>query len=118
MTQPSPMVPNEPQAWMTVDDVFHISGRGTVVTGRLEGNYPLSVGDTLICDGQRWSVKGIEKFRELLKTAQPGENIGVLLGGGRSGSGYVLRGRRVIFMPGSAHIGGGGGISRLWRRRG
>lgn len=103
---------------MTVEDVFHIQGRGTVLTGRLEGNF-LSVGDTLICDGQQWPVKGLEKFRELLETAQPGDNIGVLIGRGPRGD--LLRGRRVVFVPGlraAQRPAGPGRHKRLWRRRG
>jgi elongation factor Tu len=86
--------------WMTVGDVFHIKGRGTVVTGRLEGNGQLNLGDTVVCDGLRWRVGGIEQFRAVLTAAEPGSDIGVLLRGGPAGD--VLRGRTVQFVPDAA----------------
>jgi translation elongation factor EF-Tu-like GTPase len=94
MTTP-PLGQDWPQLWMTISDVFHIRGRGTVVTGRLEGNGYLSVGDRLICDGQRWQIDGIEQFRAVLSTAEPGSDIGVMLGNGPSAD--ALRGRTVQF---------------------
>lgn len=83
------------QLWMTVSDVFHIRGRGTVVTGMLEGNGLLSPGDTAVCDGMRWSVSAIEQFRAVLTAAEPGSQIGVLLGKGPAGD--VLLGRTLQF---------------------
>ena len=65
--------------WMVVSDVFHIKGRGTVITGQLEGDGLLSVGDSAVCEGMRWKVSKIEMFRAELITAEPGQNIGVLL---------------------------------------
>ena len=97
--------------WMTVTDVFYIPRRGTVVTGRLQGNVPLNVGDTLVCDDGRWTVSGIEQFRLTLTTATPGSNIGVLLKNGPGSD--VLRDRTVTFEPG---IPAGGQKKRLWRR--
>jgi elongation factor Tu len=93
---------NEPQLWMDVQDIFQIRGRGTVVTGQLRGNgsRALCVGDTLVCDGQRWQVHGVEALRRMLDTAMPGLNIGVLLHGGPDAS--VLRGRTVQFEAGAA----------------
>jgi elongation factor Tu len=78
MTMP-PGGPGGADLWMTINDVFHIPGRGTVVTGQLEGSVPLNVGDTLVCQGVRWQVSGIEMFRAVLTTAEPGSNIGILL---------------------------------------
>jgi translation elongation factor EF-Tu-like GTPase len=91
-----------PDLWMTISDVFHIRGRGTVVTGQLEGHVPLNVGDTLVCDGASWEVGGIEKFRSVLTTAEPGSNIGVLLKNGPPGD--VLRGRTVTFQRGTSRV--------------
>lgn len=68
-----------PGMWMGVSDVFHIKGRGTVITGQLEGNGLLKVGDLAACDGMRWQVRGIEMFGAKLTTAEPGANVGVLL---------------------------------------
>jgi elongation factor Tu len=99
MTIP-PIDQDWPQLWMTVGDVFHIRGRGTVVTGRLEGSGRLNLGDSLVCDGMHWQVSGIEQFRAALTVAEPGTDIGILLGGGPAGD--VLRGRTVQFEPGSA----------------
>jgi translation elongation factor EF-Tu-like GTPase len=50
----SPGGPGGPGLWMTISDVFHIPGRGTVVTGQLEGYVPLNVGDSLVYDGASW----------------------------------------------------------------
>jgi translation elongation factor EF-Tu-like GTPase len=115
-----PMDSIGPQLWMSIENVFHIKGRGTVVTGRLEGYGLLSVGDTLVCEGQHWPITAIEKFRAVLKTAEPGSNIGVLLRNGPPGS--VLAGQTVQFLP-SAAAGSDdkfatGGKKGLWRRRG
>ena len=99
MTMP-PTGQDRPQLWMTVSDVFQIRGRGTVLTGRLEGNGQLRAGDTVLCDGQRWQVIGIEQFRVQLVTAEPGSNIGILLGKGPPG--YALRGRTIQFESATA----------------
>ena len=88
----------EPPLWMAVDDVFHIRGRGTVVTGQLRGDGQLSVGDTLLSDdGRRWKVNGIEQLRTALMTAEPGSNIGVFLDAGPALQ--MLRETRVWFEP-------------------
>jgi translation elongation factor EF-Tu-like GTPase len=86
-----------PQLWMTIQDVFQIKGRGTVVTGHLQGNGLLSVGDTMVCNGESWQVSGIEQFRAVLTTAAPGANIGVLLRHGPAD--HRLRGWTVHFEP-------------------
>lgn len=105
MTMPpmdmSPMDRIGPQLWMVVDDVFHIKGRGTVVTGQLDGDGQLRVGDAMLCDdGQRWVVNGIEQFRRQQTTVVPGANVGVLLRAAPALS--MLRGSRVWFEPGGA----------------
>jgi translation elongation factor EF-Tu-like GTPase len=70
---------------LTVEDVFTITGRGTVVTGRVESGR-LDVGQRvqLVRDGvpvAASEVSGIEKFRATLTTATAGENVGLLLRG-------------------------------------
>jgi elongation factor Tu len=105
--------PGGPGLWMTVSDVFHIPGRGTVVTGQLEGNVPLNVGDSLVCDGTSWQVSGIEQFRSRLTTAEPGSDVGILLRNGPPGD--VLRGRAVTFAQGTSGFGPRPG-KRRWRR--
>lgn len=68
---------------IVVEDVFSISGRGTVITGKIESG-SVSVGDEVIIqrtDGSRQAavVSGIEMFRKLKDTAIAGENVGILL---------------------------------------
>jgi len=69
---------------MPIEDVFTITGRGTVVTGRVERGQ-VRVGDTVeiigIKDTQSSVVTGVEMFRKLLDYAEAGDNIGVLLRG-------------------------------------
>jgi elongation factor Tu len=70
---------------MTIEDVFSIHGRGTVVTGKVESG-TIKVGDTVeITGGTGSSVKskvtGIEMFRKITDTAKAGDNIGCLLQG-------------------------------------
>jgi elongation factor Tu len=63
---------------MTVEDVFSIRKRGTVVTGVVELG-PVRVGQTLqIDDGESVRVDGIEAFRKVLDEAQVGDNVGLL----------------------------------------
>jgi translation elongation factor EF-Tu-like GTPase len=100
MITPPPMGSPEPQLWMHVADIFHIQGRGTVLTGQLQGSGLLNAGDTLMCEGQRWQVSAVEQFRAILQSAEPGANIGVLLKGGPPAG--MLRGRTVEFQPGAA----------------
>ena len=67
---------------MTVEDVFTVSGRGTVVVGKVEEG-TVSVGDEVVicrrsgCQPAR--VDGLERFREVVKSARAGEAVGVLL---------------------------------------
>jgi len=86
---------------MPVEDVFSITGRGTVVTGRVEQG-KLSVGAEVEVVGIRPTrktvVTGVEMFRKLLDEAQAGDNIGLLLRG--IGKEEVERGQ-VVCLPGS-----------------
>jgi elongation factor Tu len=80
----------------TVQDVFTISGRGTVVTGRVETG-SVRVGDTVRVNGsgRTDTVDGIEMFRKRTETASAGDNVGLLLRHLRRediGSGDVLAG--------------------------
>ena len=65
---------------MTVEDVFTITGRGTVVTGRITSG-KININETVINrnSGQRYTVAGIEMFRKTLDYAQAGDNVGLLL---------------------------------------
>jgi elongation factor Tu len=86
---------------MPVEDVFSISGRGTVVTGRVERGI-VKVGDEIEIVGLRPTVKtvctGVEMFRKLLDQGQAGDNVGVLLRGTKREE--VERGQ-VLAKPGS-----------------
>jgi translation elongation factor EF-Tu-like GTPase len=97
MTMP-PGGPDGPPTWMTAVDVFHIDGRGTVVTGRLEGYHELSVGDIAVCEGQRWQVGQLSQLRVIRTTADPGTDVGVLLRDGPPAD--VLKSKVVVFEPG------------------
>ena len=86
---------------MPVEDVFSISGRGTVVTGRIERGV-VNVGDEIeivgIKDTKKTTCTGVEMFRKLLDRGEAGDNVGVLLRGiDREG---VERGQ-VLIKPGS-----------------
>jgi elongation factor Tu len=86
---------------MPVEDVFSISGRGTVVTGRVERGI-VKVGDELeivgIKDTLKTTCTGVEMFRKLLDQGQAGDNVGVLLRGTKREE--VERGQ-VLAKPGS-----------------
>ncbi len=86
---------------MPIEDVFSISGRGTVVTGRVEAGV-VKVGEEVeivgIRDTQKTVVTGVEMFRKLLDSGQAGDNIGALLRG--VGREDVERGQ-VLCKPGS-----------------
>ena len=86
---------------MPVEDVFSISGRGTVVTGRIERGI-VKVGDEIeivgIKDTERTTCTGVEMFRKLLDQGQAGDNVGVLLRGTKREE--VERGQ-VLAKPGS-----------------
>ncbi|MDL0433771.1 elongation factor Tu [Marinobacter sp. TBZ242] len=86
---------------MPIEDVFSISGRGTVVTGRVERGI-IKVGDEVEIVGIKDTVKtvctGVEMFRKLLDEGRAGENVGVLLRGTKRDD--VERGQ-VLAVPGS-----------------
>ena len=86
---------------MPVEDVFSISGRGTVVTGRIERGI-VKVGDEVeivgLRDTTKTTVTGVEMFRKLLDQGQAGDNVGVLLRGTKRDE--VERGQ-VLCKPGS-----------------
>jgi elongation factor Tu len=98
---PQPDRPIDQPFLMPIEDVFSISGRGTVVTGRVERGI-IKVGEEVeilgIRDPQKSTVTGVEMFRKLLDQGQAGDNIGALLRGvDREG---VERGQ-VLAKPGS-----------------
>ena len=98
---PQPERPKDLPFLMPIEDVFSISGRGTVVTGRVERGI-VKVGEEVeivgIRDTQKTTVTGIEMFRKLLDTGEAGDNVGALLRGiDREG---VERGQ-VLCKPGS-----------------
>ncbi|WP_374030978.1 elongation factor Tu [Bdellovibrio bacteriovorus] len=98
---PEPVRAVEKTFLMPVEDVFSISGRGTVVTGRVERGI-VKVGDEIEIVGirptQKTTVTGIEMFRKLLDEGQAGDNCGVLLRGTKKED--VERGQ-VLVKPGS-----------------
>jgi len=81
---PTPKRDTEKDFLMPVEDVFSISGRGTVVTGRVERGI-VKVGEEIdiigIRDSQRTIVTGVEMFRKLLDEGRAGDNVGLLLRG-------------------------------------
>jgi elongation factor Tu len=86
---------------MPIEDVFSISGRGTVVTGRIERGV-VNVGDEIeivgIRDTQKTTCTGVEMFRKLLDRGQAGDNVGILLRGTKRED--VERGQ-VLAKPGA-----------------
>jgi elongation factor Tu len=98
---PMPERPVDGAFLMPIEDVFSISGRGTVVTGRIERGI-VKVGDEIEIVGIRDTAKttctGVEMFRKLLDEGQAGDNVGVLLRGTKREE--VERGQ-VLAKPGS-----------------
>ncbi len=98
---PQPERPIDRPFLMPVEDVFSISGRGTVVTGRIEQGV-VKVGEEIEIVGIKATVKttvtGVEMFRKLLDSGQAGDNIGALLRGTKRED--VERGQ-VLCAPGS-----------------
>jgi len=98
---PQPPRPTDKPFLMPVEDVFSISGRGTVVTGRIETGI-VKVGDEVevigIRDTQKTVVTGVEMFRKLLDQGEAGDNVGALVRGLKRED--VERGQ-VLAKPGS-----------------
>ena len=98
---PEPVRDTDKTFIMPIEDVFSISGRGTVVTGRIEAGV-VHVGDELeivgIKDTQTTTCTGVEMFRKLLDSGEAGDNVGVLLRGTKREE--VERGQ-VLAKPGS-----------------
>jgi len=98
---PQPQRPKDKPFLMPIEDVFSISGRGTVVTGRVERGV-VKVGDEVeivgLKDTTKTVVTGVEMFRKLLDTGEAGDNIGALLRGTKRED--VERGQ-VLAAPGS-----------------
>ncbi len=98
---PQPERPIDKDFLMPIEDVFSISGRGTVVTGRVETGI-VNVGDEVeivgIKDTRKTTVTGVEMFRKLLDRGEAGDNIGALIRGVARDE--VERGQ-VLCKPGS-----------------
>ena len=98
---PQPDRPRDQPFLMPIEDVFSISGRGTVVTGRIERGI-VNVGDAIeiigIKDTLKTTCTGVEMFRKLLDQGEAGDNVGVLLRGTKREE--VERGQ-VLAAPGS-----------------
>jgi elongation factor Tu len=98
---PQPERPKDLAFLMPIEDVFSISGRGTVVTGRVERGV-IKVGEEVeiigIKDTRKTTCTGVEMFRKLLDQGEAGDNVGVLLRG--VGREEVERGQ-VLAKPGS-----------------
>jgi elongation factor Tu len=98
---PQPDRPIDKPFLMPVEDVFSISGRGTVVTGRIEQGQ-VKVGEEIeilgIREPQKTTCTGVEMFRKLLDSGEAGDNVGVLLRGTKREE--VERGQ-VLAKPGS-----------------
>jgi len=98
---PTPERPVDKNFLMPIEDVFSISGRGTVVTGRVEQGV-IKVGDEIeivgIKDTTTTTCTGVEMFRKLLDSGEAGDNVGVLLRGTKRED--VERGQ-VLAKPGS-----------------
>ena len=98
---PQPDRPKDKDFLMPVEDVFSISGRGTVVTARIEQGQ-VKVGEEIeilgIREPQKTTCTGVEMFRKLLDSGEAGDNVGVLLRGTKREE--VERGQ-VLAKPGS-----------------
>ena len=98
---PQPDRPKDQPFLMPIEDVFSISGRGTVVTGRIEAGV-VNVGEEIEIIGLKETTKttctGVEMFRKLLDQGEAGDNVGVLLRGTKREE--VERGQ-VLAKPGS-----------------
>jgi elongation factor Tu len=98
---PEPVRETDKPFLMAIEDVFSITGRGTVVTGRIETGV-IHVGEAVeivgLRDLQKTTVTGVEMFRKLLDEGQAGDNVGLLIRG--IGKDDVERGQ-VVAVPGS-----------------
>ena len=98
---PQPDRPKDQAFLMPIEDVFSISGRGTVVTGRIERGV-VNVGEEIeivgIKDTTKTTCTGVEMFRKLLDEGRAGENVGILLRGTKREE--IERGQ-VLSKPGS-----------------
>jgi len=98
---PQPVRPVDKEFLMPIEDVFSISGRGTVVTGRIESGI-VKVGEEIEIVGlketQKTTCTGVEMFRKLLDEGEAGDNVGILLRGTKREE--VERGQ-VLAKPGS-----------------
>jgi len=98
---PTPERPKDKPFLMPIEDVFSISGRGTVVTGRVERGV-VKTGEEVeivgIKDTQKTVVTGVEMFRKILDHGEAGDNVGILLRGTKRDE--VERGQ-VVAKPGS-----------------
>ena len=98
---PTPDRPKDQPFLMPIEDVFSISGRGTVVTGRIERGV-VNVNEEIeiigIRETQKTTCTGVEMFRKLLDQGEAGDNVGVLLRGTKREE--VERGQ-VLAQPGS-----------------
>ncbi len=98
---PQPDRPKDKPLLMPIEDVFSISGRGTVVTGRIEAGV-VNVGEEIeivgLKDTQKTTCTGVEMFRKLLDRGEAGDNVGLLLRGTKRED--VERGQ-VVAKPGS-----------------
>ena len=98
---PQPERPKDQPFLMPVEDVFSISGRGTVATGRVERGV-ITVGEEVeivgIKETQKTTVTGVEMFRKLLDQGEAGDNVGILLRGTKREE--IERGQ-VLCAPGS-----------------
>jgi elongation factor Tu len=100
---PTPLRPVDKSFLMPIEDIFTITGRGTVVTGRIERGV-IKVGEEVEIVGfretKRTVVTGVERFRKILDEGQAGDNVGCLLRGVDKDE--VERGQ-VLAKPGSIH---------------
>ena len=98
---PEPTRPTDKPFLMPIEDVFSISGRGTVVTGRVERGI-VKVGEEIeivgFKDTEKTTVTGVEMFRKMLDEGRAGDNVGILLRGTKKEE--VERGQ-VLAKPGS-----------------
>ena len=98
---PDPVRPTEKPFMMAIEDVFSITGRGTVVTGRIDQGI-VNVNDEVEIVGlrptQKSTITGVEMFRKLLDRGEAGDNVGLLLRGTKKEE--VERGQ-IVCKPGS-----------------